>query len=61
MGAFNPITSLLTLVMVVVYIGLTFWLTIRLRSKTSKEFMVGGRAMPAHFMPDLPGADLTEV
>lgn len=47
MGAFNPVTSLLTLVMVVVYIGLTFWLTIRLRSKTSKEFMVGGRAMPA--------------
>jgi SSS family solute:Na+ symporter len=29
------------------YIAFTSWLTIRLRSKTSAEFLVGGRAVPA--------------
>jgi SSS family solute:Na+ symporter len=32
---------------IVAYIAFTSWLTIRLRSKTSAEFLVGGRAVPA--------------
>ncbi len=32
---------------IVAYIAFTSWLTVRLRSKTSSEFMVGGRAVPA--------------
>ncbi|MET0267074.1 MAG: sodium:solute symporter family protein [Duganella sp.] len=33
--------------MVVAYIAFTVWLTARLRSRTSSEFMVGARSMPA--------------
>jgi len=32
---------------IVAYIAFTGWLTVRLRSKTSAEFLVGGRAVPA--------------
>jgi SSS family solute:Na+ symporter len=39
--------STLVVAMIVAYIGLTSWLTVRLRSTTSREFMTGGRAMPA--------------
>src|ERR1043166_1259123 len=39
--------STLVIVMIVAYIGFTAWLTVRLRSTTSQQFMTGGRAMPA--------------
>ena len=47
MQAFNQFDTSIIIGMVVVYIAFTSWLTVKLRSKTSSEFMVGGRAMPA--------------
>jgi SSS family solute:Na+ symporter len=37
----------LVITMIVTYIAFTSWLTIRLRSRTSDQFMTGARAMPA--------------
>ena len=39
--------SALVVTMIVAYIAFTSWLTIRLRSRTSEQFMTGARAMPA--------------
>ncbi|MGC0985545.1 sodium:solute symporter family protein [Pantoea agglomerans] len=47
MKAFSTESTLLIVGMVVAYILLTTWLTWRLRSKTSGDFMEGSRAMPA--------------
>ena len=38
--------STLIVAMIVAYIAFTAWLTVRLRSKTSDQFMTGARAMP---------------
>src|SRR5215472_7198755 len=45
-GIFNS-ESALIIAMIVAYIAFTSWLTIRLRSRTSEQFMTGARAMPA--------------
>ena len=47
MKAFSTESTLLIVGMVVAYILFTTWLTWRLRSKTSGDFMEGSRAMPA--------------
>lgn len=47
MKAFSTESTLLIVGMVVAYILFTTWLTWRLRSKTSGDFMKGSRAMPA--------------
>lgn len=47
MKAFSTESTLLIFGMVVAYILFTTWLTWRLRSKTSGDFMEGSRAMPA--------------
>src|ERR1700747_286589 len=39
--------STLIVAMIVAYIAFTAWLTIKLRSRTSDQFMTGARAMPA--------------
>jgi SSS family solute:Na+ symporter len=46
MEIFNFKDTAIIVAMVVVYILFTTWLTVRSRSKTSSEFMVGSRAMP---------------
>ena len=38
--------STLIVAMIVAYIAFTSWLTFRLRSRTSDQFMTGARAMP---------------
>ncbi|MYM83252.1 sodium:solute symporter family protein [Duganella sp. FT50W] len=47
MSTFGPADTLIIIAMVVFYIALTAWLTARSRSKSSSEFMVGARSMPA--------------
>ncbi|MBE5251253.1 sodium:solute symporter family protein [Mixta mediterraneensis] len=47
MNAFSTESTLLIVGMVVAYILFTTWLTWRLRSKSSGDFMEGSRAMPA--------------
>lgn len=47
MSTFGPADTLIIMAMVVCYIALTAWLTARSRSKSSSEFMVGARSMPA--------------
>ncbi|MFB6326294.1 sodium:solute symporter family protein [Pantoea deleyi] len=47
MKSFSTESTLLIVGMVVAYILFTTWLTWRLRSKTSGDFMEGSRAMPA--------------
>ncbi|MBV7536543.1 sodium:solute symporter family protein [Duganella sp. sic0402] len=47
MNAFGPADTGIIIAMVVAYIALTAWLTARSRSKSSSEFMVGARSMPA--------------
>ncbi|PEI05734.1 sodium:solute symporter [Pantoea agglomerans] len=47
MKAFSTESTLLIVGMVLAYILFTTWLTWRLRSKTSGDFMEGSRAMPA--------------
>ena len=39
--------STLIVAMIVAYIAFTSWLTLKLRSRTSDQFMTGARAMPA--------------
>ena len=39
--------STLTVAMIVAYIAFTSWLTLKLRSRTSDQFMTASRAMPA--------------
>jgi SSS family solute:Na+ symporter len=47
MQSFSYSDTGLIIAAIVGYIAFTSWLTIRLRSKTSAEFLVGGRAVPA--------------
>ena len=47
MSEFTPGQSLAIACMVIGYIMLTGWLTLKLRSKTSAQFMTAARSMPA--------------
>jgi solute:Na+ symporter, SSS family len=47
MQSFGYVDTTVIIAAIVAYILLTSWLTIWLRSKTSSEFMVGGRSVPA--------------
>ena len=47
MHQFDTGESAIIISIIVVYIALTSWLTLRLRSRNSAQFMVGSRAMPA--------------
>jgi SSS family solute:Na+ symporter len=41
------IALIITAVLVVMYLGVTTWLTVRYRAKTSEDFMVAARSVPA--------------
>jgi len=47
MHTFDAMDTAIIIAMAVVYIVFTSWLTVRLRSKSSSEFMVASRSMPA--------------
>ena len=47
MQSFGYFDTAAIIVAIILYIAFTSWLTIRLRSKTSEEFMVGARSVPA--------------
>ncbi len=47
MQSFNLNETGIIIASIVIYIAFTSWLTYKLRSKTSSEFMVGGRTVPA--------------
>jgi SSS family solute:Na+ symporter len=47
MQSFGYFDTAAIIAAIVVYIALTSWLTVRLRSKTSAEFLVGARSVPA--------------
>jgi solute:Na+ symporter, SSS family len=47
MQSFGYVDTALIIAAIVAYILLTSWLTIKLRSRTSSEFMVGARSVPA--------------
>ncbi|MDR3412191.1 MAG: sodium:solute symporter family protein [Formivibrio sp.] len=47
MGTFGSMDTAIIIGLIAVYIIFTSWLTIKLRSKTSSEFMTGGRTTPA--------------
>lgn len=47
MQSFDLAETSIVIVAIVAYIAFTSWLTVKLRSKTSSEFMVGSRAVPA--------------
>jgi solute:Na+ symporter, SSS family len=47
MQSFGYYDTVAIIVAIVLYIAFTSWLTVRLRSKTSEEFMVGARSVPA--------------
>jgi solute:Na+ symporter, SSS family len=47
MQSFGHLETAAIIAAIVVYIAFTSWLTVRLRSKTSEEFMVGARSVPA--------------
>ena len=47
MGTFGYGDSAIIVTMVLLYIAFTAWLTLRSRSRTASEFMVGGRTLPA--------------
>ena len=47
MGTFSSGDTAIIIAMVIAYIGWTSWLTVRSRSRTASEFMVGGRTLPA--------------
>ncbi len=47
-GAGTQGTALIvTIVLVVIYLGITTWLTLRYRARTSEDFMVAARSVPA--------------
>ncbi len=50
MEAFNSQDTLLIIAMVVIYILFTTWLSLRLRSRTSEQYMVAARSMPAYIV-----------
>lgn len=47
MNAFNDWDTAIIVAIVMVYIVVTAWASIRLRSRTNEQFMVAGRAMPS--------------
>lgn len=47
MHGFSAASTTLIISMVVIYIALTTWLTIRLRSKSNSDFMQGSKSLPA--------------
>ena len=47
MQSFGYFETVAIIVAIILYIAFTSWLTVRLRSKTSEEFMVGARSVPA--------------
>lgn len=47
MGTFGHGDTAIIVTLVIAYIGWTSWLTVRSRSRTASEFMVGGRTLPA--------------
>ncbi len=47
MGTFSSGDTAIIIAMVIAYIAWTSWLTVRSRSRTASEFMVGGRTLPA--------------
>ena len=47
MGTFSSGDTAIIIAMVIAYICWTSWLTVRSRSRTASEFMVGGRTLPA--------------
>ena len=47
MQAFGYFDTAVIIATIVVYIALTSWLTVKLRSRTSAEFLVGARAVPS--------------
>jgi solute:Na+ symporter, SSS family len=47
METFGSTDTVIIIGAIVAYIAFTSWLTMRLRAKTSAEFLVGGRAVPA--------------
>jgi len=47
MGTFSSGDTAIIIAMVIAYIACTSWLTVRSRSRTASEFMVGGRTLPA--------------
>ncbi|MCQ4161635.1 sodium:solute symporter family protein [Roseomonas sp. GC11] len=47
MHQFNSGESAIIIAIIIAYIAVTSWLTLRLRSRNSEQFMVGSRAMPA--------------
>jgi SSS family solute:Na+ symporter len=47
MQSFSYFDTSIIIAAIVAYIAFTSWLTVKLRSKTSAEFLVGGRAVPA--------------
>ena len=47
MQSFNVADTAVIIAAIVAYIAFTSWLTVKLRSKTSAEFLVGGRTVPA--------------
>lgn len=47
MGTFSSGDTAIIATMVIAYIAWTSWLTVRSRSRTASEFMVGGRTLPA--------------
>jgi SSS family solute:Na+ symporter len=47
MREFSPSDSAIVLMMVALYIVFTAWLTLRLRSRVSEQFMTAGRSIPA--------------
>ncbi|HSY55456.1 MAG TPA: sodium:solute symporter family protein [Bradyrhizobium sp.] len=47
MQSFGYFDTAAIIVAIILYIAFTSWLTVKLRSKTSEEFMVGARSVPA--------------
>ena len=47
MQSFGYFDTAVIITAIIAYILLTSWLTIKLRSRTSSEFMVGARSVPA--------------
>lgn len=63
MDTFNSHDTAIIIGMVVVYIVITTWMSLRLRSKTSEQYMVAARTMPAFvvgilMMSEFIGANL---
>lgn len=46
MAEFNFVDTMIIVAMAIIYVVLTSWLTIKIRSKTSEQFMTAARALP---------------